>query len=234
MDISKHPIPKSLKKCTIENSVIKFHFLSPYHRLHIQDQVVNAFKESGVELQEFRAINEIKTNPNAPDPKISFFSDGIIKFLIGRQTISFNCVSSYPGWDKFFKFIKFAVNAIPSQDLSFNEVSIRYISTYNLPIFEKLDGNVKLNWFNDINGAEVRFPAKGNVFSGLVRVTNLLASSDGNNKTSYVDVDLRTTLQNGTKEDAFNSCEILHLEEKKHYFQLLSYEFVKELEPTYE
>lgn len=233
MDISKHPIPKALKNCTIENSIVRFAYSSPFHRLYIQEQVVNAFKAAGVELEEYRAINERNMNPNDPNHKISFFSNGSLKFMIERQAISFNCVSGYPGWAAYTEFIHCALNAIPTEKLIFIDVGIRYISTYDLPIFEKLDGRVELNWFKDINGAEIRFPATGKDSGGLVRVTNLLRSNDGSTKKSFVDVDIRTQLKEGTIEEAFSSCEMIHIEEKNHFFQLLSLDFVNELGPTY-
>lgn len=233
MDISKYQIPKALRNCTIENSVVRFAFTSPFHRLYIQDQVVKAFKEAGFELEEYRAINERSLNPNDSNQKISFFSNGTLKFIVERQAISFNCVSSYPGWSKYNEFIHLALNAIPTEKLCFTEVDIRFISTYNLAIFDKLDGKVELNWFKDINGAEIRFPASGKDFMGLVRVTNLLLSNDGSSQKSFVDVEIRTHLREGTIEDAFNGCKMIHQEEKNHFFQLLSLDFVNELGPIY-
>lgn len=233
MELKNDNMPKALKDCTIENSVVIFRYRSPFHRIHIQECVAEAFKADGVELQEFRAINENENSPSNEVRRLSYFSNGTLKFLVDRQAISFNCVSNYPGWETYFKFIKFAVSAIPNENLLFTEVGIRYISTYDLAIFDKLDGKVELNWYKDIEGAEIRFPAKGAGFKGLVRVTNLLRSVDGTKSKSFVDVDLTTSVPNGTLDNAFTQCEFIHHEEKKHYFQLLSSEFVNQLGPSY-
>lgn len=238
MDLSKYPMPKALKNCTIENSIIEFHYKSPYHRFFIQEKIVESFKQRGVELQEYRMVNEgnemaDENNRLLSERKLSIFSNNIIKFIVDRQSISFNCVSSYPGWNEFSEFISFALNAIPQDKLSFTEVRIRYISTYELPIFEKLDGKIILSQFSDVNGAEIRFPVNNGTINGLVRVTNLLKSVDGSKSKSYIDVEVGSKTLKGTLEDAIGRCEMVHLEEKRNYFQLLSYDFVQELEPKY-
>lgn len=236
MDLSKYPMPKALKNCSIENSIVEFHYNSPFHRFFIQDKIVESFKQRGVELQEYRMVNEgneiaDENNRTRPERKLSIFSNNVIKFLVDRQLISFNCVSSYPGWKEFSEFISFALSSIPQENLRFTEVRIRYISTYELPIFDKLDGKVFLSQFNDVNGAEIRFPVNNGTINGLVRVTNLLKSIDGSRSKSYVDVEVGTNTIEGTLEDAIKCCEKVHLEEKKNYFQLLTHDFVQELDP---
>ena len=227
-------MPKSLKNCSIENSIVEFRYQSPFHRMYIQDEIVKALNQKGIELQEYRLVNDNEESDRGQvGRKLSFFSNNEVKFLVDRQLVSFNCVSAYPGWEKFFAFITSAIKAIPDIGLQFDEVRVRYISTYKLPIFDKLDGTVSLEWFKDVGGAEIRFPIRKNNVDGLVRVTNLLKSIDGKQQTSFVDVEVGTKIIPGTKDNALSCCEAVHLEEKKNYFQLLSLDFVNELEPLY-
>ena len=235
MNLEQYPMPIALEHCFIENSIVVFYYNTPYHWTHIQKMVVEAFANEGENLDEYPLVNEKEMNPDGDAQKVCF-STGELKLLVEGKRISFNCVSSYPGWEAYRRFIRIAMRAIPNEELQFLSVGVRYISRYeNIPIFPKLDGQVSLNQYQDVNGAEIRFPIReiGNI-TGLVRVTNMLLSKDGGTSSSYADVDIRKEHHTNSVDEIIDICEEIHYKEKQYFFKLISNDFVQELGPVYE
>ena len=234
MEIEGKELPKSLEHCYIENSIVAFNYQTPYFWKYVQQKIVESMTANGFVLDEY-PVTGIEIDEKPSKDKMSFFTDREFKFLVEGRRITFNCVSGYPGWVKYRRFIQMAMRAIPAQDLEFKSVFIRYISRYDeVPIFQKLDGRVVMNQFQDVNGAEIRFPVKeANGIRGLVRLTNMMLSNDGQHQASFADVELSSPLNTSSVEDALEACEKIHVSEKENFFRTISEDFVRELGPSY-
>lgn len=234
MNIGDKQLPKSLKHCYIENSIVQFNYKTPFFWKYVQQKIVESMTANGFELDEYPLVGD-EMGAESPKEKMSFFTDRIFKFLVEGRRISFNCVSDYPGWTSYSHFIRMAMQAMPAQDLNIKSVYIRYISRYDeVPIFQKLDGSVSMNQFQDVNGAEIRFPVKeANGISGLVRLTNMMLSNDGLHQASFADVELSYSFNTNNIDEALTACDMIHESEKKNFFRTISEEFVQELGPTY-
>lgn len=234
MNVEDIQLPKSLEHCYIENSIVQFNYKTPFFWKYVQQKIVESMTANGIKLDEYPLVSD-EMGENSSKEKMSFFTDRVFKFLVEGRRISFNCVSDYPGWTMFSRFIRMSMQAIPAQDLQIKSVSIRYISRYDeVPIFQKLDGIVSMNQFQNVNGAEIRFPVKEeNGISGLVRLTNMLLSNDGMHQASFADVELSYSLDTNSIDEALVACDLIHESEKKNFFRTISEEFVQELVPTY-
>ena len=234
MDIEGNRLPTSLEHCYIENSIVQFNYKTPFFWKYVQQKIVESMTAKGFELDEYPLVGD-EMGKELSKEKMSFFTDREFKFLVEGRCISFNCVSDYSGWARYSFFIRMAMQAMPVQDLEFKSVYIRYISRYDgVPIFQKLDGGVSMNQFQDVNGAEIRFPVKEvNGISGLVRLTNMMQSIDGQHQASFADVELSYSLNTNSIDEALTACDMIHESEKKNFFRTISEEFVHELGPTY-
>ena len=234
MRIERIELPKSLEHCYIENSIVIFGYRTPYFWKYVQQKIVESMTDNGYKLDEY-PMTDIEEDEKPSKVKMSFFTDSEFKFLVEGRRITFNCVSGYAGWTKYREFIQSAIQAIPPQNLEFKSVSIRYISRYDeVPIFLKLDGQVSMNQFQDVNGAEIRFPVKeANGIRGLVRLTNMLLSNDGQRQASFADVELSYSLHTGNIDEVMEACELIHRSEKEIFFRTISEDFLQELGPRY-
>ena len=234
MTIEGKELPKSLEHCYIENSIVQFNYKTPFFWKYVQQKIVESMNNNEIVLDEY-PVTGIEIDEKLSKDKMSFFTDRVFKFLVEGRCITFNCVSDYPGWARYSRFIRMAMEAMPRQDLEIKSVYIRYISRYDeVPIFQKLDGSVSMNQFQDVNGAEIRFPVKeANGISGLVRLTNMMQSNDGQHQASFADVELSYSLNTNSIDEVLSACNMIHESEKKNFFRTISEEFVHELGPTY-
>lgn len=224
-------IPKKLGNCTIENSLYVFEFTTPFNRQYIEDTILSKFAQNDRHFERYPLANEPSNKDNSA---LSCYTDHVFKFIVEDNRITFNIVDKYPQWAAMGSFIVEVITNFPSEGLSFKSVTTRYISRYeNIPLFNNLNGEVHLNAFNHIFGAELRYPlVYGQQIKGLVRITNLLPQGK-NLFSSFADVEIHKELQNGNIEDALTSCNEIHTLEKENFFKLLSEDFLNSLNPEY-
>lgn len=224
-------IPKKLGNCTIENSLYAFEFSTPFNRLYIENTILEKLEQSGSHFERFPVVNEPECERNNA---LSCYTNQVFKFIIDENRITFNIVNKYPQWAVMGPFITKVIKGFPSDGLLFKTVTTRYISRYdNIPLFNHLNGNVHLNAFREIIGAELRYPVThGQNIQGFVRITNLLPQ--GNNVfSSFADVEIRKVLDESSIDCALSSCDEVHKLEKENFFKLLNEEFINSLNPEY-
>lgn len=223
---------KRLRNCTIENSLYSFQYITPFNKNHIESVLVEGLNKDGVKLDRFLVANEDVSNDNN---KCYCYTDGVFKYIVEDDKITFNIVREYPGWENYFAFVKKVLQLIPSEGLMYEVISTRYISSYvNISLFNAINGKVELNCYSNIIGGELRYPVSHeDNFEGLVRVTNLLPTSPETN-TSYADVELVKRKDTQSLDEALTILEQIHKLEKEDFFKILNPDFIEQLGPEYE
>lgn len=224
-------IPKKLGNCTIENSLYVFEFNTPFNRQYIEDTILEGLAKDGKHFERYPLASE---SGNHSNNSLSCYTDQVFKFIVEDNRITFNIVDKYPQWAALEAFIIDVIKNFPSDGLRFKTVTTRYISRYeNIPLFNNLNGQVHLNAFNHIFGAELRYPLiYGQYIKGLVRITNLLPQGE-NVFTSFADVEIHKELTDGSVVNTLASCNEIHSLEKENFFKLLSEDFLNSLNPEY-
>lgn len=236
-------IPKKISPCPIIEAVfeIKFETLIPsaavlgllYPQLSDQFQDIN-------ELPILQIPENIRTqNPNLKYQPSYQLSDGDkFRVQIGANIVTVSNVGEYVGWELFSEKIYFVLrhilgSKIPSKVIRFG---LRYISFFDLNIFEKINFELTLD--------KSPFSPEHLVIGSLIHRNNFQinlqilnnASVPTEQRTGSV-VDIDTYIENPEIElfqDTYKSLvDNAHTEEKELFFQLLKKDFLESFSPEY-
>ena len=166
-------------------------------------------------------------------------SNDTFKVLIGPRVLTLSVSKEYVGWKVLLPEIIDLFNKIAKLDIiaQVHRLGLRYINVFDFDIFEKVKLKINVGDTPLIsNNAFVRAEIAGNNFVNTLQIGNNASGIVGNNpfKGSIIDIDTFTT--HGLDNFFSNSSDLVlkgHEEEKKTFYNLLTPEFLKALNPTY-
>lgn len=223
-------IPTRLEQDHLTNTVVSVSFETPYNFAYLKSNILGGLKKYGVEEYP---LTKDKPKRWQKFDEATCYAYYDYKVIIECNKLSFNIVNKYKGWSLYSDFIKDTISALPPEGLIYNKIKINYISEFvDIVIFDSLDGNVNLDCYNNIYGAELRYPIVRKGCKGLVRITNLLPQKEGN--ISYMDISVMRDLRTDSRKELFTYLDLIHDIEKEEFYKILKEDFIKKLGPVYE
>lgn len=217
------------------DAYVESYFESDYSMNHLQTVACNVLSENREKLVKIPVFNleGQKTNKH-------YYSDEKFRFFIEDNKIGVNCIGSYPGWNIYMHTIMEIYHSI-SRLVRFRRVRIKFVSQWpNISIFNKLDGIVKLNQFEDtFPGSTLSFSAiwKGRHVKPKVTVTLRDRVVVNEAESSIVDIDCSFEILEDEQDIQSNNfvtiINELHNAEKYMFFKLLNMDFINTLNPVW-
>ena len=193
-------------------------------------------------------LNSLIVNNNQ-DIQFAFnlylFHNEKIKIELKPNSLIFNCLNEYIGWENYFLEIKKFIDQISKANVinTFNRIGFRYISHY--PEID-LRNCVKYTFtfgmpqvISNSFGFRTEFIYENlkvilNLNNNLPAVTNNFPNEV--KPLSIIDLDVideRLSIESGMLENLYNKIDIIHNREKEIFFNLLKSEFLQTLNPEY-
>ena len=130
MDLVK--APKRIKNDGLKDVIVKISFKPELSRVALEQKIESGLSSSGFNYVKY-SMSDAKIYKD--DHKKYFLAVDEYKLMIEEESVSFNIVDKYPGWNNYHTFIDRVMGFIPQ--LNFSGVSINYISSFdNLRIFD--------------------------------------------------------------------------------------------------
>lgn len=236
-------IPKKISPCPIIEAVfeIKFETLIPSAAVFglLYPHLFNQFQDIH-ELPILQIPESIRSqNPNLKYQPSYQLSDGDkFRIQIGANVVTVSNIGEYVGWDSFSEKIYFVLShvldsKIPSKIVRFG---LRYISFFDLNIFEKINFELTLD--------KSPFSPEHLVIGSLIRRNDFQLNLQILNNASVPTeqrigsvVDIDTYIENPEIilfQNTYRSLvDNAHAEEKKLFFQLLNKDFLESFSPEY-
>lgn len=174
-----------------------------------------------------------------------FIKDQVRLQLFPNQSLAFNCINSYIGWQRYRSYIGSVFTELSKTGYFTNyfQAGIRYISEFaNIDILEKINFKAETS-FNDENISNSSYRLtfeKDNIFKTINIASKLPVNAVLANQkeplsfTSLLDVDIvQKKLSCKNVDELLINLDQLHTIEKKTFFRLLTDEFLQTLNPEY-
>ena len=235
--------PEKITPCPIIETVFELRFKSSINSNAVFGIIYSALQAQfpKVETLPILQIPEAirKNDPNLrykPSYKIS--NDNYI-VQIGDEVIAISSNVNYPGWKNYSEVLLNVLTSLHKIKVIQNieRVGLRYINFFeNINIFDNV--NIKLNMYQkEISNKNtfIRTEEHGAIFVGTIQVANNISVK--NKVGSLIDIDVYND-NNKNKLDNFFSTkkefiDKAHLFEKKLFYDLLTEDFLKSLNPVY-
>lgn len=248
-------IPKKISPDRIKDSIVEIKYNSSFPFEVVIGILYNQFDES-YKYSNRPPVEKNQFPSEFLQPEVNnqfqfvlgnqylFYNDKVIVELRPNSLI-FNCLNGYIGWQDYFLEIKNVIQNIIKTSVidSFNRVGTRYISHYPDVDFKKC---VKFEFsfgLPQVSSNTFAFTSEF-IFENLkvilgLRYNNLAIPNDtfnGIKPVSIIDLDViddAINLKVTELELLFNKIDFLHTSEKTIFFSLLKEDFVKSLNPIY-
>lgn len=239
MDLSYHKIPKKVTPDRLSDAVVTFTIEDKFSSSYLENLLIGRYNESHPEL----ILNQLKMRvPFVEKEPHHFYANKFFRIVILRNTISFNFVTAYPGWEEYLKWIKAVLS---NGEINVRKVSLRYISVYkDIAIFspEVLDGEIYFKNVQDFAGTELQYRCNVHDFDnqrkviGEARVilTNSAMFENADWTESKIDITISSSPFQGNLDFSYGLLEKLHRHEKILFYSMLNEAFVDTLNPEYE
>lgn len=165
-----------------------------------------------------------------------------LQLQIGPHSIAFACINKYIGWQSFSNFVKSYFEKLIAANI-FNKIErigLRYVNLFQYPILQKINLKVALpsEEITD-ESLTMRIEKKDPPFIKIIQISNSVGiqSISYNGSGSLIDIDCVYPVpfvQPFDTNALFDNIETMHNKEKDMFYQLLSPEFLKNLNPVYE
>lgn len=222
---------KSLKHCNLTNTVVTVFYDTPFDLSYVVKTISKAYDISKMNVSEYPLANT--HNAVNQDDKVICLANNKYKVIIERGRLSFNIVQNYISWNEYREFIAVALDAIPKQEILFKSAGVNYISAFpNIRLFDALKGSVHLDCYDDVFGAELRYPIISDGCKGFVRITNLLPQGKVN--VSFMDITIIQENSVRSVAELWPILENVHDKEKEELIKIVTEEFLNELGAEYE
>lgn len=173
-----------------------------------------------------------------------FFYNDKIKFQLQPYSIVFNCLNGYILWDEYRSQINNVINQITKiEEIDFfNRVGVRYISEFEMVDFKDV---LKFSFsFNQpsISSNSFSFKSEFEIDNGFVifQIHNKLRlipkTENSELFLSQIDIDVvkqNLNISRLSNNELLELIDDLHLREKTLFFDLLTPDFLKTLNPEY-
>jgi len=234
-------IPKKISPCPILESVVEIRFETLFPSDAVFGMLYSRLSDQHKTFEKL-PILQIPEILRSQDPNLRYqpvykLIDDDFWVQIGSNVISIVNVKGYVGWTLFSKRINVVLKHLNDSKIisKITRFGIRYISFFNLDIFEKINFNLTLNGNT--------FPTEQLVLRSLLKREDFLINLQVANKTivndftemgSIIDIDTFLEDEDLTIYDIQSSLlERSHLEQKKLFFGILNEEFLASLNPEY-
>lgn len=232
-------VPKKIDD-RIKNSVIQIQFDSPLPSGTILGYFHEIFKD---EIQFTRSKTPIivdgkiigveESNP------IMISSDKIFTILLNDNSITFDVVNGYKGWDKYIFNIKQYLLPLFEKSIitKVHQIGIRYINNYeDILIYDKINAKINLDFIDGSQKGLSRFEfQKENNFVLLNLINGAVTKIDNNLTKSISIIDIDVINQNTilSVDDLLLTIDQMHDTGKSVFFSLITTEFLSTLNPLY-
>lgn len=230
-------LPVKITPDNLKDSIFQIRFESTFEELF----VLGEFKNITKDILSYHSSESIKNIDNKEftieRKDIGYFTDlnNVFKININENSISFNVIDNYVGWDNYFLFISKVLKELFSNNFfkSFSSLGIRFISIYENDIL----GNLKIKFDNFLNPANTNTHISTRfIKSNSLVILNIINSiTDNERENSYIDIDIVKKLNSEFLdfEELINTAHEMHQTEKEIFFSILSDDYLKTLNPSF-
>lgn len=240
MDLNKNEIPKRITPDRLTNAVIAITIEDKYSPSYLESQLIEAYNRQHPEL----ILDKLKLNMPPIDGKQRYFyANRLFRVLFQRETIVFNFVTSYPGWQNYIGWVNDVIGG--EHDLVFKKAALHYISDYkNIAVFspDVIDGTITFNHVQNFAGTELQYMCHLHDFDehqvilgdAKVRLVNSAIFEGVEGSTSRIEIKIESVAFNGNKDALYSILGKLHNHQKALFFSMLNENFVNSLNPEYD
>jgi uncharacterized protein (TIGR04255 family) len=165
----------------------------------------------------------------------------VLQLRIGPHSIVFACINNYIGWSSFSSFVNNYLNKIINANIfhKIERVGLRYVNLFQFSILRKVNLKVSLpNGDITDESLTMRLEKKEPPFIKIIQISNNVGvqSIAYNGLGSVIDIDCILPLSFSPpldRQSLINNIECMHRKEKEAFYQLLSSDFLKSLNPVY-
>lgn len=234
-------VPSSISPNPLFTSTVEIRFTSSINRFDLLNKMNSVFGDKFPMIEEGKIPYELKEQ----EEQFRYAADFVLKnedFSISFSTksISFENVSDYKYWDKYFSFIQDSLKQV--FELNF----IERIERCGVRYGSMLDGNKEPESILidlpklEVNQLKSKFSGFQSIFKTdngqlyLQISTNLKLVRDNVIKTGlYIDIDASNSNQFQPNNEVFSIIDKLHTDQKELFFGLLKKEYLETLNPKY-
>lgn len=233
MDISLDQLPQKIKDGCLLDSMANLHFQTEYIQEVIEQTIeekLNSFNDGN----KFSKIPVIEKGEVVPGR--TFFANDVYRIMVEKGTLSFNIVKDYPTWNPYKNFIRVVIETLLDK-LVITRVDVRYMSHFgNIPLFDNIDGNIKLNHLQAFQGARYSFQCNAtDEMPGRLPAVATVNLTDRNQVApgqleSIIDITVASQVNMGVAlDDVIRTLDFVHICEKHLFFTVISDEFYNQL-----
>ncbi len=236
-------LPKEISPNPLLSSVVEFRFIS---NLKTEELIGKFFPILG---NDFPLVSYTDLPRNIKNSDVQFkylpdfvFSNSEYSISIGSNIISFENLNTYHFWPAYSDLIKSILDKIIDSKIieKIERIGVRYISLFE-PKY-KIKDIMSINDFLNYNDfVQTNNFIQTELLKNDVRLV-LRVAENGNvnigtkqSKGLFIDIDASqvSNLPDQLNKEIYNILDILHLEEKSLFFELLETNFLKSLNPIY-
>jgi uncharacterized protein (TIGR04255 family) len=225
----------------LKNSIVQIHFESNLPSGAIFGYFHGIFNE---EVQFMPSKTPIISNGKIigieETTPIIVTNDKNFTILIQDNTITFDLVDGYKGWEIYIENIKKYITPIFESNIinKVNQLGVRYISNFDeVMIYEHINANINLEFVKTEIKGQSRFEFSIN---NNIVILNLISGSilvNPNNESpklgSIIDIDVIQKPNLSSIEELVKTVNEIHEVEKSIFFSLLKGSFLSTLNPIY-
>jgi uncharacterized protein (TIGR04255 family) len=232
-------VPKKIDD-KIKNSVVQIQFdshlpsgtiLGYFHKI-FKNEIQFTRSKTPI-IVDGKIIGIEESNP------IMTSSDKIFTILLNDNSITFDIVNGYKGWDEYLHNIKKYLSPLFEKGIisKIQQIGIRYINNYeNFLIYDKINAQINLDFVDGSQKGLSRFefPKDGN-YIVLNLINGAITNIDNNLEKSISVIDIDVINQNTilSVEDLLSTIDQMHDTGKSIFFSLITTEFLSTLNPLY-
>lgn len=241
--------PKTIEPCPIVEAIIEIRYDSDFPGDAIFGSIyalLDLRKDfPRVEQQPITQIPELVRNQ---DENLKYQTcyvlsrDDALQLRIGPHSIVFACINKYVGWNTFFAFASdYVKNLLKINTFKrIERIGLRYVNLFQFSILPKTNLKVSMPSGEIVDDSlTMRIEKKDAPFVKIVQVSNTVGiqSPSFNGAGSLIDIDCispNSIAPPFNEKSILDTIDIMHSQEKELFFQLLTADFIKSLNPKYE
>lgn len=235
MKIENNHIPKRITPDRLTDTIVEIEITSKFNKAMIESLMLEAIGH----YQDSEFVKYEISNGEY------LYANDTFRFCVTNNAISFNIVGGYPGWITYFCFIKRALQGLRHFEnfVSFKKVRVNYISNFpEISVFDIWDGT-PIILHNIPPHLERSFELKFGIYEkntkkkiarADINLRDNLHLKDSDSNYSQIDIALESDdIKSKNVEDALEVLDIIHNEQKKAFYRLLSEDFINKLNPEW-
>jgi uncharacterized protein (TIGR04255 family) len=230
-------LPVKITPDNLKDSIFQIRFESTFEELFVLGEFKNITKDI-LSYHSSESIKNIENKEFTIERKdVGYFTDmnSVFKININENSISFNVIDNYVGWNNYFLFISDVIKKLYDNCFfkSFSSLGIRFISIYESNILENL--KIKFDNFLNPTNTNTHISTRFIRSNSLVILNVINSITDNDRENSYIDIDIVKKLNNEfvNYEELISVVSQMHQTEKEIFFSILSDDYLKTLNPSF-